>query len=424
MYRRDFCRAVLGVAFGSCTCTVANPLRPLFRFVRESTGKTLVVVFQRGGCDGLNTLVPYREDEYYNLRPDIGISPSSAIDLDGFFGLHPALSSFAPLFNSGNLAVLPTVHYPNASRSHFDSEHFLESAASLTDRNSKGDLDGWLNRHLATRSKAAQLRAVSFGSAVTQALRGEVNVSAFGDLARFNLGLDEDRGDLLLSRLIGIYGQSPDPDTVNRRLTHSAGEVALNNIEVINDIHSQNYEPANGAIYPSNGYGRQLQQTAQLIKADVGLEVVTLSQGGYDTHGEQGGADGAHANRLRTFSEGITALYQDLGERMSDVVILTMSEFGRTAEQNGSMGTDHGNASCWFVLSGSDTVNGGIHGEWPGLQPEQLYRGRYLDFTVDYRNILGEITTKFLDNPDLSVVFTGDDGADGPQAYDPVGIIS
>ena len=429
MYRRDFCRAVLGVALGAGTYTVANPMRSLFRFVQETTGKTLVVVFQRGGCDGLNTVVPYGDDLYYNLRPNIGITrpngtANSAIDLDGFFGLHPALSSFYPLYDSGNLAILPTVHYPEASRSHFDSEHFIESSASVNDRMNKDELNGWLNRHLSTRNRPGQLRAVSFGNSVAQALRGEANVSSFGNLSNFNLGLDEDRSDLLLSRLIGIYGQSPDPDTINRRLTHSAGEVALNNIDVINEIQSQNYVPENGAVYPSGGYGNQLRQTAQLIKANVGLEVVTISQGGYDTHGDQGGATGRHADRLRTFSNGVTALYQDLGSRMSDVVILTMSEFGRTAEQNGSMGTDHGNASSWFVLSGGNNVNGGIHGSWPGLREDQLYRGRYLDFTVDYRNLLGEVTTKFLGNPDLNVVFTGDSGPDSPASFSPVGVIS
>ena len=430
MYRREFCRAILGVAFGASTYTFANPMRSLFRFVKEATGKTLVVIFQRGGCDGLNTIVPYGEDAYYNLRPNIGIArpnpgnSDSAIDLDGFFGLHPALAAFHPLFDNGHLAILPTVHYPEASRSHFDSEHFLESAASIGDRNNKDKLDGWLNRHLATRNKPGQLRAVSFGNSVAQALRGEANVSAFKDLSKFNLGLDEDRGDLLLSRLIGLYGRSPDPDTVNRSLTHSAGEVALNNLDVINDIHSENYIPANGAVYPTSTYGRQLMQTAQLIKANVGLEVVTISQGGYDTHGEQGGANGRHAERLFDFSNGIVALYQDLGDRMSDVVILTMSEFGRTAQQNGSMGTDHGNASSWFVISGGDNINGGIHGRWPGLKEDQLYKGRYLDFTVDYRNLLAEITTNFLGNPDLSIVFTGNGGADSPTSYNPLGVLS
>ena len=147
MYRRDFCRAVLGVAFGAGTYTFANPMRSLFRFIKETTGKTLVVVFQRGGCDGLNTIIPYGEDAYYSLRPNIAIArPNSgnsnaAIDLDGFFGLHPALASFYPIFDRVNLAILPTVHYPEASRSHFDSEHFLESAASIADRESK---DNWM----------------------------------------------------------------------------------------------------------------------------------------------------------------------------------------------------------------------------------------------------------------------------------------
>ena len=273
---------------------------------------------------------------------------------------------------------------------------------------------------MTTRNKPGQLRAVSFGTSVSQALRGTSSVSAFNDLSKFNLGLDQDQGDVLLSRLIGLYGQSPDPDTVSRSLTHSAGEVTLNNLDVINDIHSENYIPENQVVYPSSMYGRQLMQTAQLIKANVGLEVVTISQGGYDTHGEQGGANGRHADRLLDFSNGIAALYQDLGSRMSDVVILTMSEFGRTAQQNGSMGTDHGNASSWFVISGDNKINGGIHGLWPGLQEDQLYKGRYLDFTVDYRNLLGEITSNFLGNPNLDIVFTGKSEAESPHSLHPI----
>ncbi len=419
-------------AIGACSYVLANPMRPLYAFSPETACKTLLVIFQRGGCDGLNTVVPFGEDEYYNLRPTIGIpapdgSADSAINLDGFFGLHPALDAFAPIFNSGDLAVLPSAHYPNASRSHFDGQHFIESAASFADRNNKDDLDGWLNRHMATLNQAGQLRAISFGNSVSQSLRGEIDVSTFNNLNNFNLGLDQNVGNSLISRLIGVYDQTPLPDTKNRRVTHAAGQVALNNLDVINTINSEVYIPANGATYPTNSYGSQLMQTAQLIKANAGLEVVTISHGGYDTHGNQGAANGSQANRLRDFSRGIGAFYQDLGDRMSDVLVLTMSEFGRTARENGSAGTDHGNASSWFVVGGGN-VNGGVFGDWPGLQPDQLYQGRYLNFTVDYRNVFGEILTNFLGNPDLSVIFTGDSNdpadPDSPAAFAPVGIVA
>ncbi len=420
-------------AIGACSYALLNPMRPLYAFSPETACKTLLVLFQRGGCDGLNTIVPFGDDTYYNLRPTIGINApngnsDSAINLNGFFGLHPALASFVPIFGSGDLAILPATHYPNASRSHFDSQHFIESSASIADRGMKDELHGWLNRHMATLNRNGQLRAISFGSSLAQSLRGDVDVSTFNNLNNFNLGLDENIGDSLISRLIQIYDQTPLPDTSNRKLTHKAGEVALNNLDVINGINGEPYIPANGAMYPSNGYGNQLKQVAQLIKANVGLEVCTISHGGYDTHGNQGGAEGNHANRLRDFSNGIAAIYQDLGSRMSDVMILTMSEFGRTAQENGSAGTDHGNASSWFLVGGNNSLNGGIYGDWPGLESSQLYNGRYLNMSVDYRNVIGEILSKFIGNPDLSVVFTGDSNnsidPDSPAAYTPLGIVA
>ncbi len=432
MKRREFCRTMLG-AIGACSYALLNPMRPLYAFSPETACKTLLVLFQRGGCDGLNTVVPFGDGAYFDLRPTIGIAApngnsDSAINLGGFFGLHPALSSFMPIFNNGDLAVLPATHYPNASRSHFDSQHFIESSASIADRANKDELDGWLNRHMATLNRDGQLRAISFGNSLAQSLRGDVDVSTFNNLSNFNLGLDENIGDSLISRLIRVYDQTPLPDTSNRRATTKAGEVALNNLDVINTINGEAYIPANGAVYPSNGYGNQLRQAAQLIKSNVGLEVCTISHGGYDTHGNQGGANGNHANRLRDFSNGIAAIYQDLGPRMSDVMILTMTEFGRTARENGSAGTDHGNASSWFLVGGGSNINSGIYGDWPGLDSNQLYNGRYLNMAVDYRNVIGEILTNFIGNPELGVVFTGDaadaNDPDSPLAYAPLGIVN
>jgi uncharacterized protein (DUF1501 family) len=437
MNRRKFLRTLLGAGAATAAFMLDNPFRPMIRLAHAAEGKTLVVVFQRGGCDGLNTVVPYGDADYYNLRPTIAIAPpdpaddESALYLDDFFGLHPGLIDFLDIWDVGDMAILPTVQYPNASRSHFDSQLFIESAASMADRSNKGILDGWLNRHLATFFQTGQLRAVSFGSSVAQALRGPVSVSSFGDLARFDLGLGDELETALLNRLGPVYGQPLNPDAAYRQLLQESGGTVINNLAVAKSINTANYVPENGADYPSSSYGSQLKQIAQLIKTPaVGLEMATVSIGGWDTHSNQGGGElgGRQARRFLDFAGGIRALYTDLGSRMSDVIILSMTEFGRTAKENGSFGTDHGNGACWFVIG--ETVQGGIYGSWPGLNPEPnsekigLYRGRYLTHTVDYRDVLGEILTEFMENSELSVVYTGSESPDNPLDYQEVGFLA
>ncbi|CAB1064978.1 Protein of unknown function (DUF1501) [Olavius sp. associated proteobacterium Delta 1] len=431
MNRRKFLRTLVGAGAATAAFMLDNPFRPMFRIAHAAVGKTLVVIFQRGGCDGLNTVVPYGDGEYENLRPTIRIYPPDssppeselpAIDLNGFFGLHPSLSPLMRIWDAGDLAVLPTVHYPAASRSHFDGQHFIESAASMADRANKDNLDGWLNRHLATFFQAGQLRAVSFGSSVAQALRGPMSVSSFGDLARFDLGLSDALETALLNRLAPVYGQPLDPDAAYRQLLQESGGTVINNLAVAKSIDTGSYETENGADYPNTTYGRQLKQIAQLIKADVGLEMATVNIGGWDTHSNQGAGapTGRQARRFQDFAGGIAALYTDLGSsRMANVMILTMTEFGRTSKENGSFGTDHGHAASWFVAGGGGRVKGGIHGDWPGL--DDLERGRWLKHTVDYRDVLGEILTGFMENPDISVVYTD---PNDPKPYELVGFIN
>jgi len=417
MNRRGFLRSALSAGIATGLFLVDNPLRPRIRLAQAGSGKTLISIFQRGGCDGLNTVVPYGEDEYYNLRPTIGIAPPnpgdplSALDLDGFFGLHPSLAPFLPLYNSGALAILPAVQYPNSSHSHFSGAVFIAIRAPIN------NINGWLNRHLASHPHSDQLRAISFGSDVSQALRGDVFVSSFNDINSFNLGVGSDVEATLLSRLLGIYNQPLAEPTQYRQLVQNSGRTIFNDLDVLRTIDTSNYTPENGAVYPNNRYGRQLMQIAQLIKAGVGLETATVNINGWDTHSVQGGGDpgGRQARQLRTFSEGIAALYADLGTRMSDVVILTMTEFGRTAKQNGSEGTDHGDAASWFALGGN--VLGGIYGDWPGLLPEQLARGRYLQYTTDYRDVMGDVLIQHLGNSQLDTLLPG-------HTYNPIGLFA
>ncbi len=390
MKRRTFLKGILGTGVAVGSCVFRNPL---ISSAQAATIPTLVVVFQRGGCDGLNTVVPFGDSDYFRLRPTIAIpqpgnGPLSALDLNGFFGLHPSLSDFMPIYNAGQLAVLPTVQYPDASRSHFDSQVFIESGAK------QKDIHGWLNRHLQAGGVRSNLQAVSFGSKLSQALRGSIPVQSFSSISAFNLGLAEQDETALVNSVLPVYGEAASPATEYRQLVHQYGNVLFNNLDTVANIDTENYQPANGAVYPNGSYGRSLREATQLIKMNVGLELVTVDIGGWDTHSNQGNGDptARQAKRLREFSSGIAAMYQDLeAAGMNNVIILSMTEFGRTCKENGSRGTDHGNAASWFMLG--PNINGGIHGTWPGLTEDDMYRGRYLQHTVDYRDIMGDILT-------------------------------
>ncbi|MEM7255710.1 MAG: DUF1501 domain-containing protein, partial [Pseudomonadota bacterium] len=349
--------------------------------------KTLVVVFQRGGCDGLNTVIPYGDGDYYSLRPSIGVpAPSgaagSAIDLNGFFGLHPALGALKPVYDAGDLAVLPATHYPGATRSHFDGQNNIEGAGE--------DIDfGWLNRYLE-QTAGTGLRAVGIGGSLPRALKGNEVVSVFSNIGNFSLGLPPDEEQFILERISAVYGQTADPSKRYRELLHTVGRTVVNDLALIEGIQDPNqYQPANGAVYPDSTFGRQLRETAQLIKEGLGLEVASLGIGGWDTHDNQGGAQGRQATRHGDFASGLAAFYTDLGSQMNDVLVLTMTEFGRTAAENGSFGTDHGHAATWLALGRS--LNGGVFGTWPGLQEAQLVNGRYLNHSIDFRDVYAEI---------------------------------
>ncbi len=415
MKRRDFFRCLAAGGLSATTFLYGNPWRWMLPSARAATGKTLVVIFQRGGCDGLNVVVPYGDPEYYNLRPTIAVPPPSGSDsrsalaLDSFFGLHPSLARLHDIFQDNKLAIMPAVHYPDGNRSHFDSEIIIESGA-------RSKLyDGWLSRHLvSTPQESVPLRAVGFGNEMPHSLRGEASASTFNDLGDFSFGSDT-HATVFRNRLRLVYGQATTPERVNRRRINRQGNILFDNLDFLDSLDPDGYEPENGAEYPHSTYGRQLQQTALLIKENVGLETAALSLGGWDTHSNQGGAQegGYHSRRLQEFAAGIGAFYTDLGPLMDNVVILTMTEFGRTARENGSRGTDHGNASAWFAAG---AVKGGIYGAWPGLNPENLDRGRYLAQTIDFRDVMAEVVNLHLGNQGLGEVFPDHD-------YQPVGFL-
>ena len=424
MNRREFLRFLLSASAGTAAVAFANPLRPRLAFAQSSSGKTLVVIFQRGGCDGLNTVIPYGDANYYTLRPRIAVprpnaaDPNAALALNGFgapsnfFGLHPSLSPLLPIWNAGQLAVLPATQYPNATQSHFDGQETIESGAD------SATLDGWLNRHLITVPRPAPLRAVGFGDELPHALRGAVVVSAFNDIANFTLGLPAAQEQALLTDLNRVYSQNPGNAKAYRALVHDSGRAVVNDLAILSGINTGSYTPANGAVYPNSFFGRQIRQVAQLIKAGVGLEVAALGIGGWDTHNGQGGGEstGQQARRHQDFAGGIAALRTDLGSSlMRDVTIMTMTEFGRTAADNGSGGTDHGHAAAWFVAGGS--VRGGVYGTWPGLATANLVRGRYLNHSVDFRNVMGDVLVRHLGNNATGDVLPG-------FTYQPLGLFA
>ena len=363
--------------------------------------KILVTVFQRGAADGLNVVAPFGEKVYYNLRPSIAIpQPSAAderslIDLDGFFGLHPSLRILKPLYEQKHLAVVHAVGSPDSTRSHFDAQDFMETGTPGV----KSTRDGWLNRHLQSKKDpdGSAFRAVAMTANLPRTLRGQSPALALNRLDDFELKTGGQSAAVKAS-FESMYQQSVDS------VLGGTGSDAFEAIRFLKMANPEQYQPARGIQYPRSPFGNSLKQVAQMIKANVGLEVAFVESNGWDHHVAEGGAQGQLATRLSDLAQGLSAFYKDLEDRMDDIVVLTMSEFGRTARENGNRGTDHGHATNLFVLGGP--VRGGnVYGKWPGLQPEQLFEGRDLALTTDFRTVFGEILVKHLGNPDLGAVF-------------------
>ncbi|MCK5354598.1 MAG: DUF1501 domain-containing protein, partial [Methyloprofundus sp.] len=257
---------------------------------------------------------------------------------------------------------------------------------------------------LQVKGNTVPLQGVGFGGNLAQSLRGSIPVQSLSTVSSFNLGLTGADQQAVIDDVLPVYDELPSPQTSYRELVHKFGKTLFGNLDAVASIDTTSYMPANGASYPSSSYGRRMKEAAQMIKdPNIGLEVVTIDVGGYDTHSNQGAGEpeGRLSRSLGEFSQGIAALVADLGDKMDDVVIVTMSEFGRTAKPNGSAGTDHGNASAWFVLG--NKVQGGIYmrdgqagGGWPGLSDEALFKGRFLASTVDCRDIFGDILFQHL----------------------------
>jgi uncharacterized protein (DUF1501 family) len=367
--------------------------------------KTLIAIFQRGAVDGLNMVVPHGESTYYDLRPTIAIarpqlgSAEAVVNLDEFFGLHPALLPFKPLWDSKRLAIVHAVGSPDNTRSHFDAQDYMESATP----GMKGTSDGWLNRYLQSKPdpNPNPFRAVSMTQLTPRAMQGKAPTLAISNLADFTIRAGKSSASVQ-GGFEAIYNQ-----TVNDVLG-GTGKETFEAVNYLKKVNPGQYKPDNGAQYPRTPFGNSLLQIAQLIKAGVGLEVAFTDTPGlsWDTHFNEGNGRGQLGNLLQQFSNAIAALQVDLGQAMDDVVILTMSEFGRTARENGSRGTDHGHANAMFVI-GNNVAGGKVYGHWPGLKSDQLYEGRDLALTTDFRDVFAEIADRHLGSTNLQTIFPG-----------------
>ncbi len=362
--------------------------------------KILVAVFQRGAVDGLNMIVPFGDPHYHEFRPNIAIpgpdrTQDSAVDLNGFFGLHPSLAALKPAYDERHLAIVHAVGSPDPTRSHFDAQDYMESGTPGL----KATGDGWLNRTLQPeRGDRPPLRAAALGTSLPRALRGANGAIAIDSLENFQV-----RDGQQAAAFETLYGSTSD------QALKSTARETFEAVKSIQSIQKKAYVPANRASYPNGKFGQSMRQIARLIKADVGLEVAFADVGGWDTHVNEVGAKpavGQLANLLTEFGQALAAFHLDLGDRMNDVAVVTMSEFGRTAKENGNRGTDHGHANVMLAMGGG--VRGGaIYCDWPGLEPDKMYEGRDLAVTIDFRDVLGELVTRHLGNRDTAAVFPG-----------------
>ncbi len=362
---------------------------------QSSRGKALVIVFQRGGMDGLNVVIPFKDRAYYSLRPSIAIQEPAAgedrgLDLDGYFALHPALAPIKGIYDNGQLAIVHAAGSPDNTRSHFDAQDYMEIGTPGV----KSTPDGWLNRYLGEkRSEDSPFRGVAVSPQTPRMLAGAAPTLSLSSIEEFRL-----RNQAGAAALQKLYANSSDP------LFRQGGNSLFEAMVRLRAVESK--VPPSAASYPAGRFGNGLKQIARLIKADVGLEIAFTEIEGWDTHVSEGGATGQLANRLKELGAGLAAFYQDLGDRMDDVILVTLSEFGRSARENGNRGTDHGHANVMFVIGGG--VRGGkVYGRWPGLAPELLHEGRDLKLTTDYRTVCGEVLTRHLAQRELARIFPG-----------------
>lgn len=370
----------------------------------------LVLVFLRGGCDVLNLIPPIGGADrgyYETARPDLKIpiaGEGRALNLNNQFGLHPGAGALYDIFQDQKLAIVTATGLQEDTRSHFDAMSYME----LGTPGSKSSTTGWLTRHFQTASNLPTemlMPALAVGNLQPTSLRGYTETTAMSSTSNFNLNNGpwrwRDESKIALQQLYNTGGSS----------LHLAGQETINFVDVFEQNSTGNYVPANGAVYPDTSFGDRLQTVAQMIKMNIGLRVANVDLGGWDTHDRQGdGSSGYFNTRITELSDGLAAFYADLAgcggtNYANKTTVVVMSEFGRRLRENADGGTDHGHGSMMMVMGGN--VNGGIYGDWPGLETSQLYDNADLEVTTDYRQVLSEVLVKRLGNPNIETVFPG-----------------
>lgn len=378
--------------------------------VETKRNKTLLFIFLRGGMDGLNCIVPYGDPNYYQLRSSIAIpkpdQSNGALDLDGFFGLNPRLKALHPLFQSGQAAALHAVGYAQNTRSHFEEQDVWETGVLGNTIHA----DGWLNRHLMTSEGSGTIRAVAIGDNLPRILRGKAQAYAIRGLEDLTLPESKNDPEQIMNALEKAYqGQmTSEQKGEAQALLAQASKATLSGIRELRDVAKQKYEPK--APYPNNPFANRLKEVARLIKGNVGLEIAELDYGGWDTHQNQGAVEGQYGNLMQTLGDGLAAFCRDIEDQMEQVMVLVVSEFGRTAAQNGTNGTDHGWGNCVLALGGPvlkahQKHKAPVLGKWPGLATEQLYQKRDLLHTTDFRDVFAEVVQVHLGNTNLQAIF-------------------
>jgi uncharacterized protein (DUF1501 family) len=365
--------------------------------------KTLVTIFQRGAMDGMMAVTPLDEATLRQLRPRLAMSAARSAgdtalaDLGVGFGLHPGFAGLLPWWQEGRLAIVHAVGSPDPTRSHFDAQDYMETGTP----GRKGTPSGWLNRAVGLLGHdRTPFRAVAMTPSMPRSLYGDEPAVAVTNLADFRVKLPG------ADQVAAAAGQGFEAlyEKTSQNLLRSTGAETFEAIDLLSATDISHYQPANGAVYPKSPLGDALRQIALLIKTNVGLEVAFAESGGWDTHVQQGTNNGTFFRRAQDLAQSISAFWTDLGSRQDDVLLTTMTEFGRTARENGSGGTDHGHGSCLFVL-GNRVDGGKVHGHLPGIHPDALYEGRDLPVTTDFRAVFCELAGKHLGVRDDRALF-------------------
>jgi uncharacterized protein (DUF1501 family) len=399
--RRDF---LAGMAAGATAVWPGWMPRLAFAPAQTSPrGDVLLVLFLRGAADALNMVVPYGEEAYYRARPSLAIprpdhgrAPAAerVVDLDGFFGLHPALRPLLPAWQANHLAIIHACGAPDESRSHFKAMALMERGVE----DERGPASGWINRHLASYNTGnnSPIRALGLGGGLPRSLYGSIPATAMRSIIEFHLSGDERRAQQLTAMLRNLYRQESELGAI--------GQETLNAIDTLTKLDPAGYVPQHDATYPDGDFGESLRQVAMLIKAEAGLEVAAIDLGGWDTHFGQGGSDGLMAGLLTNLGQGLAAFHADLHAYMGQLTVVVMSEFGRRLFENASLGTDHGHGGLMLLLGGH--VSGGqVLGQWPGLGDGSLFGPGDLAVTTDYRDVLAEVVRLRLNNTAVDQVF-------------------